>query len=431
MRVIDSQRTGAWCVLALLSLILSSCGGGGTVSSSGGSSSQQPSEILYAQLGNLQIQAFQIDSSSGELNSIQIVDPPPGDNCVSGAPIPPLGFAGTLLATSPAKFLFAANTACSASNGAVTSASLDSYSIGTDGTLTAVAGSPFAVPAEPDGLQRGIQVAAINPANSILYAQIGDAAYLEGFQIDSQNGALTPTANFTSLMQFDGAAPFTIDPSGQFLYVTVQYLLADAGLPAGIAEYAITPATGALTPVTTFPDLPSSSQPEGVVMDSTGHFVYINLFDAGSPYEIAGFVRNPGTGELTEMPGSPFASEATPNPAVIQLIMHPSGKFLYALNLNGGTVSAFAIDSSTGDLSPVAGSPFPTQLFSVDGLPPVQVMQGPMAVDPSGNFLYVGCDEPMVAIYRIDQSTGALQAGSGSPENLSSQLYSYAIVQAP
>ena len=53
-------------------------------------------------------------------------------------------------------------------------------------------------------------------------------------------------------------------------------------------------------------------------------------------------------------------------------------KFVYVTNSGGSSVSAYTINSTTGALSMVGGSPFPT------GSVPLGVV-----VDPSGKFTYV------------------------------------------
>ena len=58
--------------------------------------------------------------------------------------------------------------------------------------------------------------------------------------------------------------------------------------------------------------------------------------------------------------------------------MDPAGAFLYVANAGSNNISVFSIDSSTGKLTPVAGSPF----FLGLSPPTMQLM-------PSGNFLYV------------------------------------------
>src|SRR5579863_3995207 len=68
---------------------------------------------------------------------------------------------------------------------------------------------------------------------------------------------------------------------------------------------------------------------------------------------VSGFTINTVTGVLSPVAGSPFSAEAGPNAAVIAF-----GKFLYVANSTSNDVSAYAIDQSNGTLTPVTGSPF-------------------------------------------------------------------------
>ena len=81
-------------------------------------------------------------------------------------------------------------------------------------------------------------------------------------------------------------------------------------------------------------------------------FAYVaNLND----HTISGFSVNTSTGSLTPIPGSPFAAGNTPWAMAVE----PSGTFAYAANVGGNDVTRYRINGSTGALSPVAGSPFP------------------------------------------------------------------------
>jgi 6-phosphogluconolactonase (cycloisomerase 2 family) len=42
----------------------------------------------------------------------------------------------------------------------------------------------------------------------------------------------------------------------------------------------------------------------------------------------------------------------------INLVVDPSGQFVYAANYNSGDISAYTVDAATGALTAVAGSPF-------------------------------------------------------------------------
>jgi 6-phosphogluconolactonase len=85
-----------------------------------------------------------------------------------------------------------------------------------------------------------------------------------------------------------------------------------------------------------------------------------------------------------------------------------SGSFGYVSNATSSNISAYSINSTTGALTPLAGSPFAvpgsTQLFEAK-------------IDPSGKFLYVADDNDpgQIFAFSINQTSGALTAVSGSP----------------
>ena len=64
----------------------------------------------------------------------------------------------------------------------------------------------------------------------------------------------------------------------------------------------------------------------------------------------------------------------------MHVVVHPSGNFLHASNLNDsmGSISAYMIDPTTGALTQIAGSPFATQA----GFPG----PGRLAIEPGGGF---------------------------------------------
>jgi hypothetical protein len=118
---------------------------------------------------------------------------------------------------------------------------------------------------------------------------------------------------------------------------------------------------------------------------------------------------------LTAVEGAPFALTLPPN----TLTVDGSGRFLYVLHL--AAISAFAINPSTGELSTIAGSPFPAG----------QALFG-LAADPFGRFLFTSdyvqrvamslsrfmyMWEPTLsgtALFKIDCFTGSLGFG-GAP----------------
>ena len=69
---------------------------------------------------------------------------------------------------------------------------------------------------------------------------------------------------------------------------------------------------------------------------------------------VSAYTIDSTTGAITEVAGSPFAAQNYPHSVAVD----PTGKFAYVVNLGNSNVSAYTIDASTGALTPVAGSPF-------------------------------------------------------------------------
>ena len=71
----------------------------------------------------------------------------------------------------------------------------------------------------------------------------------------------------------------------------------------------------------------------------------------------------------------------------------------------GGNVSAYTINATSGALTPVTGSPFAAGHFSMTA-----------AVDPSDSFAYVvNFTDDSISGYSINPKSGALKQVAGSP----------------
>ena len=216
------------------------------------------------------------------------------------------------------------------------------------------------------------------------------------YTVNANSGRLRP--NGYVLTPTPSPEPIVVTPSGKFAYV------ADLN-PSNesILGYTIDPANGALTPI---PGSPFSAPgAESVTVDPSGRFLYTaNLaVSAFTTVSLSAFTIDSVTGALTAVPGSPFPRRS--GGAAILMAVDPSGKFLYVPNSSSGSISAFTINSTTGALTEVPGSPFAA------GSGP----QG-VAISPSGKFVYVvnGTSND-VSGFTLDPSTGALTAVPGSP----------------
>jgi 6-phosphogluconolactonase len=81
-----------------------------------------------------------------------------------------------------------------------------------------------------------------------------------------------------------------------------------------------------------------------------------------------------------------------------EIEVHPSGKFLYASNRGHDSIAVFAIDGSTGMLTPIED-------VSTKGASPRN-----FEIAPGGSLLFVGDEKSdKIVIFRVDLKTGRLQ----------------------
>jgi 6-phosphogluconolactonase (cycloisomerase 2 family) len=220
----------------------------------------------------------------------------------------------------------------------------------------------------------------VDPSNKFLYIPIG--AQILGYSIGA-NGLLTPLTG--SPFNLAGGSSLRFSPNGKYAY-------SNTG-----AEYSLDTATGALTLIGT---ATTGDQPYDVAITPAGTFVYIPNFKDGT---ISGYSIDSSTGVLTAITGSPFTNGTTdPVCAAIS----PNGNFLFIGSAN--QTSVFTINATTGALTAVTGSPFATT-GGGNGI----------AVDPVGEFLYVTAGG--LGASAINATTGALTTVTGSPYTLPAQ----------
>jgi 6-phosphogluconolactonase (cycloisomerase 2 family) len=130
-----------------------------------------------------------------------------------------------------------------------------------------------------------------------------------------------------------------------------------------------------------------------LVIDPRGKFVYV----ATESNSISIFEIDAQTGTLQTV-----SSVSTGTPS-IALAIASDGKYLYALNGSSGSVYAYGINSVTGLLSSISGSPF--------------AGSGPsnsIVINPLGKRLYVG-NVSTIRGYRLFDNRGNLGGLSQSP----------------
>ena len=211
------------------------------------------------------------------------------------------------------------------------------------GFLTDIAQPQITVGPVSNGLIRG----AVHPSGKLAYFAYPDFNSVSAYDLNRGSGTLTaiPGSPFST---GDRPVDLAVEPCGQFLY-TANLFSND------VSAYAIDRETGSLSPVPGSP-FAAQNQPIGIAIDPLGHFVFaVNRYsDNVSVYAI-----DRSTGSLTQVSGSPFQTGRGP----VAVRVDPSGKFVYTANFdvlptNVSSVSGFSLDSTTGALTPVPGSPF-------------------------------------------------------------------------
>jgi 6-phosphogluconolactonase (cycloisomerase 2 family) len=281
----------------------------------------------------------------------------------------------------------------------------------------------------------GILVHCVTSTARFAYLGYYNKSDIEVYGFDAATGALayrssTPTGAGTATPGGQTGA-VVVTPGDRFAY---------ASHPASgrLSAYAIDAATGALTPVA---GSPFTAPPDVVALAAapSGRFVYGVSYTTN---QLLAFALDADTGALSSTSATPVAS----GPRSIAL--SASGRFAYVANGNG-TLSTFALDTTTGVATEVAGGAVPAgsnpmavalaptgrfayvadylrtparayTLQAGTGVPAllanqtwVSGLSAALTVDPSGRFLYVANASTMSA-YAIDGDTGALTPVSGS-----------------
>lgn len=248
-------------------------------------------------------------------------------------------------------------------------------------------GSAFVPPPLPKtGVQDG-GTAVVNLSSSkYLYIPFTDNS-VYGYAISGTTGALTevPSSPFTATA---GIPSITADPAGRFLFV------GDAAT-GDITAFTINQSNGSLTLVSGSPFASGISAAQ-MSTDGQGKFLYAT--EGLSGVNFAAFTINQTTGALSPV-SAPSAL------AIAQVEGEKTGKFLLGISGADSKIHVFGINSTTGAIAEVSGSPFTT----------VSIPQN-IVVHPTGTFVY-SLSSPSIAVegYQINPNSGALTAISGSP----------------
>jgi 6-phosphogluconolactonase (cycloisomerase 2 family) len=240
------------------------------------------------------------------------------------------------------------------------------------------------------------QTLALTPNNEGLY--VGgfgtSTGSVYGYTVDTATGALTSVGSNNPANSGNTPYGIAVDPSNSFVFATSTfqhyvwvYAIGTGGVltnllnspfpttGAGPYEIAVSPlgtenggfvytadsttnqidgfsydTTGNLTALTGSPYSAGATQPEGIIIDPTGQYLFVTNFADNS---VATFTLAPSTGIAT-LQGSPAPSGVGPT----DLKLDPSGQFLYVVNQTDGTVTAYKV--SAGALTVVGTYPLPS-----------------------------------------------------------------------
>lgn len=146
------------------------------------------------------------------------------------------------------KFLYVANAG---------SSTVSAFSVGADGSLKAIAGSPFATGQTP-------YVDKIDDSGSFLYVTNRDTNNVSAFRIDPGSGILSEIAG----------SPFAADVGTRYIELSGSFAFMANRFANNISVYFVNHSTGALTQVPGSP-FPAGTDPRPTITDNSGRFLYV------------------------------------------------------------------------------------------------------------------------------------------------------------
>jgi 6-phosphogluconolactonase (cycloisomerase 2 family) len=116
--------------------------------------------------------------------------------------------------------------------------------------------------------------------------------------------------------------------------------------PCSLSAFSVDAARGALTPLAGSPSPTGGNFSGALALDPTSTYLVATNFASGT---VAAFERDPASGELDTVPGSPFTPAVGTVP--LGVTFDPSGKFAYVPDQTSFSLSSYSIDSDSGVLT--------------------------------------------------------------------------------
>lgn len=330
--------------------------------------------VYIPDYGNARVLGYRIDRATGVRTDLP------------GAPYA-AGTNNRWLAMNPAQsFLYSAN---------VGSSNVSAYTVDSStGALTAVAGSPFASGSQPTAIE-------VSPDGRFAYTANSQSANVSGYSINQTTGALTPLPGSPYAA---GTIPtkIAITPNSRYLYVTNQN-------SNNLSAYSIDANTGALTELAGSP-YALGGQPYGIGMHPSGDFVYPVVYQA----KLHAFRIDPATGTLTDTQPGGYGSSGS-DWEWLSFTTNGAGTVGYVATNQG--IRAYDINTTTGALA--ERSP-----FAHAG------RYQHVTTNRSGNRLYAGDFHAIYThILDINPTTGELSPITGSPFSVGARPYNMVVIE--
>jgi 6-phosphogluconolactonase len=272
------------------------------------------------------------------------------------------------------------------------------FTISSTGSLTAISGSPFSASYLIASTVGGRQSMITNPGGTLLFVLDQSASEVYVYQIGT-GGVLTLASSSPVTLPFEPENMGT-DGLGNFLYITE---IGTQVVPE-LAAYSINASNGSLTVVTGSPFSFGTYGLEQVVGDPSGKYLIGTEGEVtGNPALYVFSIAQAGAanaGAVTPVTGSPFLTATGFTPYTIAVQPSSGGDLVYSFSVSSSDaanpIEGYTLNTSTGALTPISGSPFSTLDTGTWG-----------QFDQSGAYLFV-YDSALTQVVPLEVGTGGV-----------------------
>ncbi len=273
-----------------------------------------------------------------------------------------LGTTPTALAATPnGAFLYVATLA----------GSIFLYTIGTNGALTlGNSGTPVVQALYPTWM-------TIDPSGNWLFVVSKSSSQLLIFQINTSTGTITQTSQGTIALSSGNPTQVYVTPDNQYVYIGLG--------PGGTDGFTFNSSTGVVSGKIHLVPLNGASD-NTFAADNNSAYLFVGEAGTG----IRSLAIGTGGG-LTEVTGSPFASQLGPQ----SIVVDPTNAYVYVANRTANLITGYTLGTG-GTLTPLSTSPFST------GSAP-----NAMSLDSTGKYLFVvnSGGSPDMQVFSFDTTT--------------------------